>query len=221
MYRIEQLAKSISDKISAEVVLSDDQKEVIAYGIVACLQTIFSFGLIVLCGLIFNILPETLIIAFSISILRKYSGGAHASSPTRCSIIGTIVAVGMAAFVAYVMQPFLNLCVIFISAIITFTTAFYLIYKLAPVDSPQKPIKTKKKKHKLKRASLSVLLVYLFIIAINSIVYLNTKVMFYNIISFCICLGMTWQAFTLTRGGHLIFIYIDAIIKSHERRRNQ
>ena len=221
MYRIEQIAKKFSEKISAEITLNEDQKEVVAYGIVACLQTIFSFGLIVIFGLIFDVLPETLIIAFSISILRKYSGGAHASSPTVCAVIGTIIAVVLAAFVNYIVQPFLHIWVLIIIILITFTQAFCLIYRLAPVDSPQKPIKTAKKKHRLKTASICVLLVYLLIIAINSFIYLKTNIMFFNIISFCICLGMTWQVFTLTRGGHLIFIYIDAIIKSHERRRNE
>ena len=221
MYRIEQLAKTLSEKISAEITLNDDQKEVVAYGIVACLQTIFSFGLIVIFALIFNVLPETLIVAFSISILRKYSGGAHASSPTVCAVIGTIIAVGVAAFSTYVVQPFLHLWVLIVIILVTFALAFYLIYKLAPIDSPQKPIKTTKKKHRLKIASLCVVVVYLLIITINIFVYLKTNIMFFNTISFCICLGMTWQVFTLTRGGHLIFIYIDAIIKSHERRRNQ
>ena len=78
---MEKLSNNIANKVALELSLDDDNREVIAYGTFALIQMLFSIILVFLFGLLFHVAFEALIISFTGSILRKYSGGVHASSP--------------------------------------------------------------------------------------------------------------------------------------------
>src|SRR3712207_1558485 len=99
---MERFTNNIADKIGLELGLDDEHKEVIAYGTFALVHTLISIICVIIFGIIFNVLMEALIVAFSISILRKYSGGAHANSPEVCAVIGTIIAIGESLFICSV-----------------------------------------------------------------------------------------------------------------------
>ena len=151
MVKIEKICENISDYISRELNFNEDKKSVINYGIFAFIHMMICILLVMIVGFIFNVMVEALIISFTTSILRKSSGGVHANSPEKCAVIGTISSVGLALIVKncnlnYIMN-------IFIGSII-FMFSYYIIYKLAPVDSVSKPIKNIKKIRKLKRASI-------------------------------------------------------------------
>lgn len=102
---------------------------------------LYNILLVILFGRIFNVVIESLIVSFTISILRKYSGGAHSSSPGICLIVGTFIAVSIGLVSKIGIDFNINILI----GIITFAWAYYIIYKLAPVDSPAKPIRTEKK----------------------------------------------------------------------------
>ena len=135
MFSIEKLTNNISDKISLELGMDNDRKEVIAYGMFALFHTMISIILVGIFGLIFGVFWESLIISFSISILRKYSGGIHASSPEICAFLGTVIALGESILIVFTIVPSINLISTILGGIIIFSYSYYLIYKLAPVDS--------------------------------------------------------------------------------------
>lgn len=210
MSKIEKLSNNISANIAKELNLDIEKKEIINYGLFAVIQILFSIVLTMIFGLIFNVFLESLIVAFTISILRKSSGGAHASTPGRCAILGTIVSVGF-GLVAKLIEK--NAVTISLIGIIIFFWSFYIVYKLAPVDSAAKPIKNQERRKKLKRSSMMILSVYL-VIAIANILYhyysVNVSVLTYTL---CIYMGLVWQIFSLTKSGHLILGKIDAFFK--------
>lgn len=210
MSKIEKLSNNISANIAKELNLDIEKKEIINYGLFAVIQILFSIVLTMIFGLIFNVFLESLIVAFTISILRKSSGGAHASTPGRCAILGTIVSVGF-GLVAKLIEK--NAVIISLIGIIIFFWSFYIVYKLAPVDSAAKPIKNQERRKKLKRSSMMILSVYL-VIAIANILYhyysVNVSVLTYTL---CIYMGLVWQIFSLTKSGHLILGKIDAFFK--------
>lgn len=212
MFSIEKLTNNIAEKVGSELGFDNDRKEVIAYGTFALFHTMLSIVLVIIFGLFFSVLVEALIVSFTISILRKYSGGAHANSPGTCAIIGTMVAIGQSLLIAYVMIPLINLKPIILLGLLTFVWSFYIIFKLAPVDSEAKPIKTQKKRARMKKGSILVLDVYLVIVVLNIIMNLITHEKRFLVFSMCIYGGTAWQAFTLTRGGHLIMQKIDAFL---------
>jgi accessory gene regulator B len=212
MFRIEKLTNSIAEKISVELGYDNDRKEVIAYGAFAFLQTILSIVLVIVFGLVFDVLTEALIVSFTISILRKYSGGVHASSPGICAIIGTGIAVVQALLILFVITPSINLKLSILLGLLTFAWSYYVICKLAPVDSVAKPIKTQKKRERMRKGSILVLDAYLIIVVLNIIISLLAHEKRFLVFSLCIYGGIAWQAFTLTRGGHLTLGKIDTFL---------
>lgn len=206
---LEKLSKNISNKLKDELNLDEDKRSIIEYGIFAFFQMGISILLVAIIGFIFNVMLEALIISFSGAILRKFSGGAHASTPTNCSIVGLLICV----LPAYIIKNIgLNSNYIIIIGILVYIVSFIIIYKLAPVDSPNKPIKNKGKIKRLKRGSIIILSVYMiFVVLFISIYYMN-RINILLVYSSCIYIGVLWQVFTLTKYGHIVVNKVDSLL---------
>ena len=201
---IENISKMISSKIASSLKMDKDQEEIIAYGAFNLIQILWCIILVMVFSSVFGVFEEALIITFTISLLRKYSGGTHASSPNRCAVIGTLVSVGVALVVQQVFSGFNSLTVI-ILGIISLMFSYYTVYNLAPVDSPAKPIKKCEKKQRLKKCSINVLNIFLGLIMILAFFYIKyRRNILLNIIE-CIYLAVLWQSFTLTTLSHTLF----------------
>ena len=210
MFKIELLANSVSDKISTELKLDNERREVIAYGAFALLQTILSIMLVLLFGWIFKVTLQALIISFVVSILRKYSGGVHATTSDACTIIGTAVFVGLAKVLSF-SESWLSLELLFGILGILFCWCYYIAFKLAPVESPAKKISSQKKK-RMKKGSIITLSVYVLLTVSTIILYYSLEYKRLLVYCLCICIGSVWQMFTLTKAGHLSLIKIDKLL---------
>ena len=204
---IYKLSKHISNKIVKELNLNTNSNEVIAYGAFALIQTFVSVLVVSVIGYLLNILTEVLIISFSVSILRKFSGGVHATSPNRCLIIGTFFCI-IQGLISKKLSLLININTLLILSILSFVFTYYIIYKLAPVDSKNKPIKNLDKRSRLKVKSINVVTFYLVLFAF-SIYYRNILPLSYSI---SLLLGTLWQVFTLTSIGKLLLINIDNLL---------
>lgn len=204
---LEVISKNISNKLKRELNLDEDTRSIIEYGIFAFFHMLISILLVAVTGAIFNVMIEALIISFSGAILRKFSGGAHASTPTNCAIVGVLISV----IPAYIVKNIsLNSNYIIFIGILIYFISFILIYKLAPVDSPNKPIKKEEKIKRLKRGSIIILSIYMIFVIINiSIYYVNNNNLSL-VYSTGIYIGTLWQVFTLTKYGHIIVDKIDS-----------
>lgn len=201
MIKIEQLCENISNYIATELNLEQDKKSVVNYGIFAFIHMIICIILVVIFGIIFNVMIEALIISFTASILRKSSGGVHASSPEKCVVIGTISTI-IIALISKNLNLSYNLNILF--GALVFSFSYYIIYKLAPVDSISKPIKNIKKRNKLKKTSIKIIFIYLLISVVNIILYFLTENYVFLTYSMCVYMGVLWQVFSLTHIGHVI-----------------
>lgn len=209
---MEKVANNIANKVAVELNLDNDNREVVAYGTFAFLQMVISIGLVFLFGLVLHIASEALIISFTASILRKYSGGVHASSPNVCTFIGIIVCVGQALLISFLLALGVNLSLVIILGAVIFIWSYYVIYKLAPVDSVAKPIVKEEKRKRMKKGSIIVLSVYLIFSIFFILLYINmkeSKLIFYAL---CLYSGVLWQVFTLTDEGHLLIGKIDTFL---------
>ncbi|MCB2313445.1 accessory gene regulator B family protein [Clostridium tagluense] len=209
---MEKLSNNIANKVALELSLDHDNREVIAYGTFALMQMFVSIIFVFLFGLLFHVAFGALIISFTAAVLRKYSGGVHASSPGNCTCIGTIVCVGQAVLISFLISSVVNLKLIIILGVMTFIWAYYIIYKLAPVDSASKPIVKEEKRKRMKRGSIILLSVYLIIAVVFILLYLGSgesKLMLYAL---CLYSGILWQVFTLTTLGHLLVGKVDTFL---------
>lgn len=207
---IEKICNNLSKYISSNLSFDKDKEEVIAYGIFACIQTAYSILCIIIVGLVLNVLKEALIFSFSGSFLRRTSGGVHSSTPSRCAITGAFVS----GVIAWLINRFsngisLNLLIIF--EILIFLIAYYLISKLAPVDSKAKPIKSKEKRNILRKKSIKIWCV-LFLISTCLIFfyYINNNQVLLEF-SMCVSAGVLWQVGSLTQFGQAFINFTDII----------
>lgn len=206
---LEVLSKFLSNKLQKELQIDDEKKSIIEYGIYAFIQMFISVFLVAIFGYIFNVLIEALIISFAGAILRKYSGGAHASTSFNCLIIGIIFTV-MPSYI--ISKYYYDVYYIMLVGVIWCIISYIIVYRLAPVDSPNKPIKKLEKIKRLKRGSIRIMNVYMVIVIFNIILYYITKNNIFLVYSICIYIGVLWQIFTLTKNGHKLVNTIDSLL---------
>lgn len=205
MYISEKIAKKIADELK----LDNEKFEVINYGLFAFLQIVTSIALVATLGWIFGLLSQALIVSFTSSILRQYSGGVHASKPSICLIIGTIVTISI-AYIARIISININDIIVIITGLFITIISYYIIYKKAPVDSKAKPINNNNNKRiRMRRNSLIILSVYL-VTAISLIIsyYITSNKLCIEYMV-CIYLAFGWQVFSLTIIGHKVLTKID------------
>lgn len=206
---IEDLSRNITKNLEKQLDLDYDKASVIQYGLFAFFHMGLSILIVAIIGAIFNVMIEALLISFIVAIFRKSSGGVHASTPTNCAIIGVIISV----LPAYIISEItLNVNYVIFVGIIVFIVSMILTYRLAPVDSPNKPIRKKEKIRRLKKVSIIILAMYIILVALNILVYYLNKNEIFLVYSICIYTGLIWQVFTLTKLGHTIVNVIDSLL---------
>ncbi|GAA0761357.1 accessory gene regulator B family protein [Clostridium sartagoforme] len=205
---LELICKNISINLKNQLNLNEDKASIIEYGLFAFFHMSISILLVAVIGLIFNVMIEALIISFVVAILRKFSGGAHASTALNCAIVGVLISV----IPAYITKNLnFNINYIIFIGIPLYIISLIIVYKLAPVDSPNKPIKKQEKIKKLKKGSIILLSIYMIIVAFNVIIYYISKNHIFLVYSACIYIGMLWQVFTLTKYGHILVNIVDSL----------
>lgn len=213
MFGIERISNLIAVKVSKTLDLDIDRQEVLAYGAFSILQTLWSICLVMIFGSLFNVFWQAIIISTSGAVLRKYSGGAHATSPSRCAIIGVIMSVGSALIVSRLLY-YLNLKYIYLYNFVIVGISYYAIYRYSPVDSPNKPIVREEAKKRLRRASFNMLHIFVTIIIIVHMFYFRKQNDILLKIVLSICTGILWQDITLLPLGHNFITQLDRFLKN-------
>jgi accessory gene regulator B len=189
---------------------SGQDQEVLLYGLTLVKSFFLGYGFLLLVSFIFGVWSFSLTAAVTASVFRVFSGGAHASSPIRCTIIGVVLFTGFGALAGSVtytaeVYPFITLT---FTAI--FLLSFIVFYRYAPADTPGKPISSQAQKKYLRTISFSLfglycVSVFLFVNSFSGYPYMN-----YLTASM---LGFFWQVFTLTPLGYSLYHAADSFLK--------
>jgi accessory gene regulator B len=209
---MERYSKAIAAKLALELGCDDDRRDVMAYGAFALIQMFISIGLVMIFGVIFGVVVEALIISFTASILRKYSGGVHASSPNTCTFLGVVVCIGFGLLIKLGLAPVIDMKAFLLAGAFGFVWSFCMVSRLAPVDTPNKPIRSEGKRKRMRKGSFTVIGVYLLIIFINLFFYVFFSSDAFLVYSMCIAFGVFWQVFTLTVSGHKVIEKLDLFL---------
>ncbi|MDF2615014.1 MAG: accessory regulator AgrB [Clostridia bacterium] len=220
MSRVEYIADQMAVKIAAELQLDEDKRAVMAYGLFAFMHMSLCALSVIVVGALFGVPLEAFLISLTASFLRKSSGGAHASKPWICNAEGVIISV-VPAILLGIWHYQLTIYLVFITGVIAFIWAYYITLKLAPVDSPGKPIKKQATRERLKKRSLLILNVYVVIALVSLLVYYLTANRLFLKYSFCIVIGVIWQVFTLTKTGHLLLNSADVFLNNLFKKRGR
>ncbi|BAE86202.1 hypothetical protein DSY4413 [Desulfitobacterium hafniense Y51] len=170
----------------------EDKKEIIAYAIETSLLAIIGTLLLILFAMIINVLKSALIAAVFGVLLRRVSGGAHFSTPTKCLVFGAVLytILGFLAqnFVQYQLIPDYMIW-------LSLAISLLIVAFLAPVDSESKPIHSKSLRKKLKASSVGFVVIAFIVGLVSTDPLLNVSM----------CLGILYQSLTLlplfNRGG--------------------
>lgn len=137
------LACSFAKYLCKRQVINPEYYDVYVYGTELTLSFIITVSIILIAGLIFGDVIGAIIFLLVYILLRRFTGGYHASTYFRCKII--TVAVFLISLIA---SHILN--VFWWMYIILFTIGNVVIYILAPIENSNKPLNVaEKKKYKL------------------------------------------------------------------------
>lgn len=212
---MEKLAQNLARNISSSLGYNEEKEAVVAYGLTAIIQVSATVLLVLLLGILTGVLVESLIVCFSVAVLRKYSGGAHAETAEFCTCFSAVYC----TLTAFLSKKLLTAIYSFIpmaaAVTLVFILSFVFIYKLAPVDTPNKPIRTEKKKRKMRAGSFIVLAIY-FLLSVAFLV-LSPQSDRFKSYGISLLFGTVWQVFTLTHQGSLFIERMnDIFIKEKE-----
>ncbi|OCA97816.1 accessory gene regulator ArgB-like protein [Clostridium beijerinckii] len=208
----EKIATKIGNNAKLFLNVNEEQEQIIVYGAINLFQMLFAILWVIIAGLLFGVFYEALIFSISASILRKYSGGVHASSPSRCVIIGTFSAALAGILINNIFYSINSINVAVISgAIIIF--AFITVFRNAPVDSIKKPIKNIETRRQFKRKSIFTIFIFLFIIIILFMLNEKFSELYYIKLIESIGVGVLWQTITLTKNGINFLNKVDSALK--------
>ena len=211
MYLIEKASRAIASKTADILNLDEDRQEILEYGALNFLQTLLSVALIILFGILANSLLQILVLSLTAALLRQYSGGVHATSPYRCAALSVMIFGGLSLFVKHVLA-FSSWIPVLLFQILTLSCVLILLYKYAPVDSPNKRITNPDTRRRLKKASMTFVLVFELITAVLWGVHLKygSSAAFKSII--CIQTGMLWQALSITAVLRSVIGWMDSLL---------
>lgn len=120
-----------------------DSLELYEYAIYVVLSSISHIATIVVLGVFFNMIIESVVFYFSFISIRKFAGGYHAKTPTKCylfSILSNII-------ILYFIKLVNGVSVIFVFSLIMFELfCVVLILLISPLDTENNPLKTSEKK---------------------------------------------------------------------------
>ena len=209
---MEKAAQKIAENIARSFDYDDEKRQVVAYGLLAMFQTAVTALLIFVVGYMAGVPAEALLICLSVSALRKYSGGAHASSLNVCTAMAVIYSVLAAVAGAKLLAPSADFHILLPVILAVYAVSFILVYMYAPVDSPNKPIKTEKKKKRMRRGSFIVLSVYLT--ASLALALFGREYGRLNGFVFSLLFGASWQVLTLTKFGFVLVDKADFVLSN-------
>lgn len=143
---ITAIAEKLTNKLLSNGYLAAAEKEEIAYGLFTFLSRCFFLLICIFFGLLFRCFFESVAFYFTFLFVKKYAGGYHASTETKCILLSSI-SILISIIIIFVCKNITFYPSVMVGAII----ASSIIYYFAPVENKEKPLtEDEKKEYKLK-----------------------------------------------------------------------
>lgn len=173
---LNKIAYKIANKLLANKAIKEEVLDIYVYGLELLLSSIFSAGVIITIGTLLGRFTETVAFLITFSVLRSFTGGYHANSYWKCSVI-TLSVFGIVIILSEIISVQL-----FWYGILTIIGILLLLI-FAPVDNPNKRL-TVEQKSKFKIVSLGVFAVIITIGLCLNLIHSNINdVIFFALIA--------------------------------------
>lgn len=127
-----KIAGFIASMLQKSKVIEDDDSIFYQYGFEILIDTVLQTILLLIIGILLGKPMETLVFLIIFTLIRRYSGGYHANSKLKCTLVSTfvmLISIGLPIF-------FSNT----ISYIVGAVLAIITIWVFAPVEHPNRPL---------------------------------------------------------------------------------
>lgn len=189
---VHSIAMTLGNVISRELNYDNLKRAKINYGLEVLLGLIIKSVIFIIVPFFLGVLKQSLIIMFTIAILRYASGGMHCKTFIKCLIVSTTIYISLGMLAKIVT---INDNLFYVLNIVS----FLIVLLKSPVDPPEKIIKTNKKRHAMKLISTLIVLLYIYIS--NATTENDVK----NSVAF----AMYFQIFTLINWDKIFYKFIN------------
>ena len=187
---ISRLSERIVKCLLKQSDIKDDEQDLYQYGFFILLSQILYLIIACIMGILLGAFFESIIFYITFQFIRRYAGGYHASTETRCEIMSTLsilACIGVIRLSKTYDFQFALLVVSIVSAV--------SIAVLCPLDTPEKPLSEKEFKY-FRKISWLILSVIFLVVAISYFVQLKWLQIFF---APC-CLSLILESLLLTAG---------------------
>lgn len=167
---INKISSKIVEILIKHSLVENEDKELYLYGFFILLSQILYFIIVITIGILFNVIFESIIFYITFQFIRRYAGGYHAKTETRCEILSTLSI--LCCIVLIKLSKMYDIRIVLLSVSLVFAV---LIFILSPLDTPEKPLNDKEYKYFRK---ISWIILSLIIIAIIVSFYFKFNVVF-------------------------------------------
>lgn len=184
---ISKLSTRLTEKLLSNGTISDEDKELYIYGLFMLLSQLMFFIIACIFGSVLNCMIESIIFYIVFQFIRKYAGGYHASTETRCEILSTLSI--LACIVVIRLSKTYDIQTVLL--LIT-TLSAVCIFVFCPLDTPEKPLSDKEFKY-FRKVSWIILFVIVVAIAVS-------YVFKFQMVTVPCCLSLILESILLAAG---------------------
>ena len=164
---ISKLSTHLTEKLLSNGTISDEDKDLYIYGLFMLFSHLMFFIIACIFGLILGCIFESIIFYIAFQFIRRYAGGYHAKTETRCEIMSALSI--LCCIVIIKCSKMYDINIVLLSTSLVFAV---LIFIFCPLDTPEKPLTKKEFKH-FRKISLIILLCVLIAIILSYIYKFN------------------------------------------------
>lgn len=156
---ISNLSTRLTDKLLSKGGITEDERELYIYGLFMLISQLMYLVLACIFGLLFKCFIESIIFYVAFQFIRRYAGGYHATTETRCEILSTLSIVASISTIKLSKTYDFKTILLFITLI-----SMVLIFCLCPLDTPEKPLSEKEFKYFRKISGIILIIISSIII---------------------------------------------------------
>lgn len=181
------MISKLSKKIVNQLNILDDEQELYEYGFFILLSQILYFIIAIIIGTICGTVFESIIFYIAFQFIRRYAGGYHAATETRCEILSTLSIIACIVVIRLSKTYDIQTALLIISAL-----SAVCIFVFCPLDTPEKPLTDKEFRYFRKISWLILLAIVVAIIV--------SYIFKFKIVTVPCCLSLILESILLTAG---------------------
>lgn len=181
------MISKLSKKIVNQLNILDDEQELYEYGFFILLSQILYFIIAIIIGTICGTAFESIIFYIAFQFIRRYAGGYHAATETRCEILSTLSILACIVVIKLSKTYDIQTALLIISAL-----SAVCIFVFCPLDTPEKPLTDKEFRYFRKISWLILLAIVVAIIV--------SYIFKFKIVTVPCCLSLILESILLTAG---------------------